>query len=537
MPKPKTLLKETKAKKKRKQVLASYQNSWKPPKLIARDRADQPDLQAPESADEFLAEGVDLEEAGEKWRAGDPVKSMRFFMRAIEMYENGLRRYPASFDLAYNKARVQYEITQHPKLVTQLPGPIIDILRIALDSHREALQKDQDNADILFNTAQVLTSVAEALTEGKRADEEQTEEALKSLTEALELFQRCLVLQELRFTEYEQQLQMVRDGGPDHQSQQDEQQQQQEHEQSVGDSRRGSTEAEEWAAVVEPVTKNTLIDTAIAQLEALATLCGLLSSDHGSTLAWVEEYSSDLVREKIAAYVEGTDRANEIAIVRAKFLSILLEITYRSGRIDLDTYKQELDSAWSSNNVDVSHDPAGLSNQAEALVGFSSAMADSYPTPNIDGFERSLDLRWQALGVVLSRLAAASKLAGPDNLAKIHIARGDAEMFRWRLGQVPFSYAPAKDNATTLLKNAETYYRGGAATAKRDGWPEAEREGTVKEALAKGLAGDSSQMGSLAIDSKGYMMRVADDMAEDGHIPPEDLSKLMAVLDPDELIF
>ncbi|EGD90740.1 hypothetical protein H112_02206 [Trichophyton rubrum D6] len=516
MPKPKTLLKETKAKKKRKQV-------------------------APESADEFLAEGVDLEEAGEKWRAGDPVKSMRFFMRAIEMYETGLRRYPASFDLAYNKARVQYEITQHPKLVTQLPGPIIDILRIALDSHREALQKDQDNADILFNTAQVLTSVAEALTEGKHADEEQTEEALKCLTEALELFQRCLVLQELRFTEFEQQLQMVQNSGPDHQTQhnkQDEQQQQQQQQTQgdVGDSRTGSTEAEEWAAVVEPVTKNTLIDTAIAQLEALATLCGLLSSDHGSTLVWVEEYSSDLLREKIAAYVEGTDRANEVAMVRAKFLSILLEINYRSGRIDLDTYKQELDAAW-SNNVDVSHDPAGLSNQAEALIGFSSAIADAYPTIDVERFPWSLDLRWQALGVALSRLAAASKLAGPDNLAKIHIARGDAEMHRWRLGQVPFCYAPAVDNAATLLKNAETYYRGGAATARRDGWPEAEREGTVKEALAKGLAGDSSQMRSLAIDSKGYMMRVANDMAEDGHIPPEDLTRLMAVLDPNELLF
>ncbi|DAA74812.1 TPA_exp: Uncharacterized protein A8136_2230 [Trichophyton benhamiae CBS 112371] len=510
-------------------------------KLIARNRADQSDLQAPESADEFLAEGVDLEEAGEKWRAGDPVKSMRFFMRAIEMYETGLRRYPASFDLAYNKARVQYEITQHPKLVTQLPGPIIDILRIALDSHREALQKDQDNADILFNTAQVLTSVAEALTEGKHADEEQTEEALKCLTEALELFQRCLVLQELRFTEYEQQLQMVQDHQTQHDKQDEQQQQQQQQKKQqtqggVGDSRTGSTEAEEWAAVVEPVTKNTLIDTAIAQLEALATLCGLLSSDHGSTLVWVEEYSSDLLREKIAAYVEGTDRANEVAMVRAKFLSILLEVNYRSGRIDLDTYKQELDSAW-SNNVDVSHDPAGLSNQAEALIGFSSAIADAYPAVEVEGFPRSLDLRWQALGVALSRLAAASKLAGPDNLAKIHIARGDAELHRWRLAQVPFCYAPAVDNAATLLKNAETYYRGGAATARRDGWPEAEREGTVKEALAKGLAGDSSQMGSLAIDSKGYMMRVADDMAEDGHIPPEDLSRLMAVLDPNELLF
>ncbi|EFE31679.1 uncharacterized protein ARB_01278 [Trichophyton benhamiae CBS 112371] len=526
MPKPKTLLKETKAKKKRKQVFRRMRG-WTGQNLLTAVFAE--------------TEGVDLEEAGEKWRAGDPVKSMRFFMRAIEMYETGLRRYPASFDLAYNKARVQYEITQHPKLVTQLPGPIIDILRIALDSHREALQKDQDNADILFNTAQVLTSVAEALTEGKHADEEQTEEALKCLTEALELFQRCLVLQELRFTEYEQQLQMVQDHQTQHDKQDEQQQQQQQQKKQqtqggVGDSRTGSTEAEEWAAVVEPVTKNTLIDTAIAQLEALATLCGLLSSDHGSTLVWVEEYSSDLLREKIAAYVEGTDRANEVAMVRAKFLSILLEVNYRSGRIDLDTYKQELDSAW-SNNVDVSHDPAGLSNQAEALIGFSSAIADAYPAVEVEGFPRSLDLRWQALGVALSRLAAASKLAGPDNLAKIHIARGDAELHRWRLAQVPFCYAPAVDNAATLLKNAETYYRGGAATARRDGWPEAEREGTVKEALAKGLAGDSSQMGSLAIDSKGYMMRVADDMAEDGHIPPEDLSRLMAVLDPNELLF
>ncbi|KAM5472810.1 hypothetical protein MauCBS54593_002522 [Microsporum audouinii] len=512
MPKPKTLLREAKTKKKRKQV-------------------------APESADEFLAEGVDLEEAGEKWRAGDSVKSMRFFMRAIETYDTGLQRYPASFDLAYNKARVQYEITQHPKLVTQLPGPILDILRIALASHREALKKDQDNADILFNTAQVLTSVAEAITEGRRASEAQTEEALRNLTEALELFQRCLVLQELKFTEYEEQLRMMRDGGPERQLQQEQEQQESGYDpRTASGSGSGSTEAEEWAAVIEPVTKNSLIDTAIAQLEALATLCGLLTSDPGSSLAWVEEYSSELLREKIAAYVQGTDRANEVAIVRAKFLSILLEVTYRSCRIDLDTYKNELDSAF-SNGVDVSQDPAGLSNQAEALMGFNSAIADSHPAPGVDGFDRSLDLRWQALGVALSRLTAASKLAGTENLAKIHIARGDVEMYRWRLGRPPFLFTAAKDNSGTLLKNAETYYRGGAAIARRDGWSDEEREGTVKEALAKGLAGDLSQMGALAINSKEYMLHVADDMAEDGQISPEDLHKLLTQLDPDEIVF
>ena len=46
---------------------------------------------------------MDLEEAGEKWRAGDAAKSLRFFTRAIDKYGAGLQRFPADFDLAYNK--------------------------------------------------------------------------------------------------------------------------------------------------------------------------------------------------------------------------------------------------------------------------------------------------------------------------------------------------------------------------------------------------------------------------------------------------
>ena len=49
------------------------------------------------------AAGVEFEEAGEKWRAGDAAKSLRFFIRAIEVYEKGLRIFPQSFDIAYNR--------------------------------------------------------------------------------------------------------------------------------------------------------------------------------------------------------------------------------------------------------------------------------------------------------------------------------------------------------------------------------------------------------------------------------------------------
>ena len=80
-------------------------------------------MQAPETANEFLAGiritpedvtlseyqaetrivGVDFEEAGEKWRAGDAAKSLRFFLRALNTYENGAKKFPGSFDLSYNK--------------------------------------------------------------------------------------------------------------------------------------------------------------------------------------------------------------------------------------------------------------------------------------------------------------------------------------------------------------------------------------------------------------------------------------------------
>lgn len=51
----------------------------------------------------FSLAGVNFEESGEKWRAGDAAKSLRFFVRAIETYDAGLKNFPKSFDLAYNK--------------------------------------------------------------------------------------------------------------------------------------------------------------------------------------------------------------------------------------------------------------------------------------------------------------------------------------------------------------------------------------------------------------------------------------------------
>lgn len=58
----------------------------------------------PQTENDFLEAADDHEQAAGKWRAGDAAKATRFFKRAIDTYNEGLRKHPQSFDLAYNKS-------------------------------------------------------------------------------------------------------------------------------------------------------------------------------------------------------------------------------------------------------------------------------------------------------------------------------------------------------------------------------------------------------------------------------------------------
>ncbi|KAL4959868.1 uncharacterized protein BDV14DRAFT_183763 [Aspergillus stella-maris] len=498
MPKPKSFLKDAKSKKKSAQQ------------------------QAPRTADEFLAVGVEQEEAGEKWRAGDAAKSLRFFMRAIAIYDEGLQRHPTAFDLAYNKARVQYEITQHPRLAAQLSAPLGEALSVALVSHREALVLEQDNADTLFNTAQVLTSLAEAITDTKRPVEENLNQAAKFLQESIELFQRCLVLQELKSTEMQEQIrQMESDEVP-----QPDPEPAQEMQEDTEASDAKDSEQEQWAAVVEPVTQDTLVDTAIAQLDALSTLCNLLAYDPGVGLSWVEEYSTDLLQKKVATFVEGSNRQYEASLSRARFNAALNEVLYRSGRTDVETYHAAVISSFA--DVDVSADPEGLCAKADALISFNTATTEQPPSNDSESFSKALNLRWQALSAALDALTKASKLPDAENLPKIHLARGDSEMSRWRLGFPPWEHGMARQHGPTLLRNAQTYYRGAAALARRDGSADEDRDGTCKEAIAAAIERQKEKLAQLKSTAPKELLAVAEDMVEDGWVSGPDMEMLLS---------
>jgi len=52
--------------------------------------------------------------------------------------------------LSHPRARLQYEVTQQPRLLVHLPTALTDLLQVALDSHRVALKIKQDSPDLLL---------------------------------------------------------------------------------------------------------------------------------------------------------------------------------------------------------------------------------------------------------------------------------------------------------------------------------------------------------------------------------------------------
>ncbi|KAI1098480.1 hypothetical protein F4804DRAFT_346311 [Jackrogersella minutella] len=415
-----------------------------------------------DKADEFQSAGVDFEDAAGKHRAGDAVKSMRFFQRAVDVYDQGLQKFPQNFDLAYNKARVQLEISTHPILVGQLRRPLRDVLGDALTSHRYALQLDPYNADALFNTSQVLTAIAELMASEEDETFQAETEALKVLREALDLQSKCLDVQERRYQEFLDQERATDD-------QEDVNGQNTAAINLGDDSTVGDTEGDgEWFNVVEPVTRDTLLDTLLAQLGTLTTLCSILSSSPEAapenTLLWAEELSTRLLEKVRIVSHDQSERSQEIALARGNLVSAMMEAGYRSGKIDVDTYKRERDAAFAATDLQLEKFLDGLIANARSLLAFNSALIES---DNGDAQSQST-LRWNVLTASITNLKSASTEQGisQEDLATTHLLRGDASLFLCSMAFPPTSHQTAVNTAPQNSKNAEVYYRNASRLAR-----------------------------------------------------------------------
>ena len=378
------------------------------------------------------------------------------------------------------------------------------------------------------NTAQVITSLAEAITEGRKSSDENRSQALKLLQESLEFLQRCLNVQEYQLNQAQEFEATENKHG----------QQQQSRVSTATNAPTSSSdlgEEETWATILEPVTTSSLLDTTIAQTETLIAICNLESSraSQGWPLAWIEEYHQNSLQSKLSAFASTTNRQDEVNLAEAKFRCALADAAFRSSRIDLPTYLREVQESFQG--LDMSSNPQGLCDRADAELALNASIRQgSLPDPEtsaeMDEFNKT---SWKHITTALNSLTAASKLAGAQNLARIHLRRGDCELLRLALGEQPTRYNLAIKSTAVLLANAGLYYRMASRQASSEG-AEAKEEGEeayVKELIISMLAdnGENFKGTSSGLTQVDVQEMVAE-MQEEGILGKEGAAKVIGFI-------
>ena len=364
----------------------------------------------------------------------------------------------------------------------------------------------------------MLTSLAENLSEDRAPVNDRRDEALRFFQEALELFQRCLNVQEYKFTQAQENAAQEAAFATDADNT--------DVAPSSGNESNASEE-EVWAAIEEPITTDTLLDTTIAQLDTLTKICSLGSSHTRNDLAWIEEYYRTELQGKIDSYNNENNRKHEVALSKANFISSISDAAFRGEKLDRLTYEQELNAAFSHDDLDLNKDPQALCDKADAHLSFNTSVQNTMQQAQADEFAQTGSICWKHITKALDSLTAASKLPDAQNLPRIHLRRGDCELLRLHLGETPLHYDLAIKSASTLLKNAEVYFRGAAALAKSNEDAEDElKEAEVKEAIVMALADDPHRLSLLIKLHRDAVGAIVEEMKDEGLLGDEAVQKL-----------
>ncbi|KAF2656688.1 hypothetical protein K491DRAFT_596444 [Lophiostoma macrostomum CBS 122681] len=546
-----------------------------PPKrkdLLKAGSKSKSKAQDPQSENDFLEAADEFELSAGKWRAGDLAKAIRFFNRGIDMYNAGLQRYPNSFDLAYNKANLEYNMCEDDRVVAAL-GNRINLLKETLASHRVATALGPENTDVLFNTGQVLTSLAEALL-GKETQESAESPASTLLEEAVDLFTRCLASQQ---QEYEQmQIEIAKanamqvEEAPALENSSDKIPATQE---AMETSSVSSEAPEEWATVIDPVTPETILETCTAQLGALTTLLSLYNASNASSVWFRAQYGMDTAQTKIpqlisvieqspsskpaeepaagptlslssSSAVEGSTSPKDDAILAvANFQVGIAEVTYRSNSCTSEQYASQIESTFAPllqehpGSKDVSTYSVNVrASYADSLMSLSSAIPDSpYYTNQSPTLAADLEIQWKALTqaqTILTALSsgASATIASPTRLADIFLARGDADLFRFRISSFASAKASWVKSKGVLVANAGVYYRGARSYAEKAGLIEVQKTADAKAIVAEVLkaAVNGAGLGKEVWDGKGTEIgTVLRQMVDEGIMGQEEGSHLI----------
>jgi len=353
-------------------------------------------------------------------------------------------------------------------------------------------------------------------------------DAIKLIDESITLFQQCLLQQEMQYQEGLDEaagFKADEDGGvslsQSHATEPEEM--------PLYDTR----QAEEWASVVEPVTTQSLLDTACALLDALALSCTFLSPATAETTSTILATANSITNEKIPSYLHDIDAIShkDVWLSGTHFRRAYLEASFRASLIDAQSYEDNLVAVY----AETMGGPAGLAQSAsyltsyaDALVALNGAFADMNVAPLT---------RWRSLTKALEYMTTATKAPDAENVPELHVGRGDIELLRVMLTSVPGLPDTLTNDKVkaTLLKNAATYYSGAAAVARSSimlSRAPVVSIAMIKEAVVKGMMGQGIAPLMELIKSgvsKDIMIECVDDMADESLISDELRQQLLSL--------
>jgi hypothetical protein len=328
--------------------------------------------------------------------------------------------------------------------------------------------------------------------------------------EATRLFEQCLVIQDKQFRDFEAAEAAAAASSSSSISPNDDT--------SMQDAPAEESQEEQWASVIEPVTRSTLLDTCAAMLGALTTLIPLITASQADIdklssdgLSTVFHYADRLLAPSSTA-PSGIPDADVLAFraAKAKALTTLARAHLYLDVHSIADYHAALTQAYSFPGAST-YFPAVVE-LAEATVDWNSAAAARAPHDAGLG-----QLRWRALSKAADALVAGLKLPDAENSPALCEQRAALELLRCRLAEEPLSVGDAVRSRGVLLGNAEVFYRGAGRLAKASGEGEEETGYRAREQIVRMLRGEMGELGTAEMEVVVGEM-VAEGLLPDGNV-------------------
>ncbi|KAI9285455.1 hypothetical protein BC943DRAFT_305882 [Umbelopsis sp. AD052] len=408
----------------------------------------------PTTFEDFMEEGVELEEKGERYGDGD--KSKRFYERAGEMYAKAHELNKTDSDCLYNWGRVSFVLLQYlPK--RSAPIDKLKLIDTSIQKFRQALALDTKNADAMFNLGQALNTRAETVQDVDEIEDGYSQAAL-AVQEAISILEEAYALQEQELMPQLENMTL--------EAQPEEEEHSHDHDHSHEES---TPDASTTVTEVIPTTAYTLIDTLVASANALSTMASMLANYEKAVdlfnsaqdkLKQAEKWLSQASREPEKDYQQAVI---QIALQHAQTLALLADRSMTaSGQVDDKTYTLALEKLdFITSKVDSRHCEA-MCDRGDLLSQYAQAKQQTFVRSGrkLDGDPSGKEV-WQLYSQASKSFQEALQIEPKNNniLRKL----GDISLVR---AQLPMSVADK--NKQQLLKNAEFFYKQVLETDKED---------------------------------------------------------------------